>query len=283
MSIDRFDNLARTLAYGSSRRQLLKGFAAGLTASIFTTFGVGRGTAPIVQAAATAEGLTYLPLIRSTNVVHMCPTASTCNEKVYCSETEDCRCIMSAEGELRCGTVPSCDIDRCTTSADCAHLGEGYFCDTPFSGCCNDNEEQRCIAPCESSPTCPAELVCGDECCAEGQTCRDGACVDATAGTWSGIATYEGQSIGIRFILEQSGGILTGRLLMQDPVSQEYLETGIIEGQRFSDNQASWTTEAGSVVDGSFDQESFTGTYTFADFHEEIGITADLTLERTAL
>jgi hypothetical protein len=107
--------------------------------------------------------------------------------------------------------------------------------------------------------------------------------VDATAGTWSGIATYEGQSIGIRFILEQSGGILTGRLLMQDPVSQEYLETGIIEGQRFSDNQASWTTEAGSVVDGSFNQESFTGTYTFADFHEEIGITADLTLERTAL
>ena len=40
---------------------------------------------------------------------------------------------------------------ECKTSADCAHLGAGYFCDTPDSGCCSDHQLQRCIAPCPTS------------------------------------------------------------------------------------------------------------------------------------
>lgn len=78
-----------------------------------------------------------------------CSEASTCSNKHFCG-SGDCRCIRSAEGEVRCGKIPSCDVPRCATSADCTALGEGYFCDTPNSGCCSDGEKPRCIAPCEA-------------------------------------------------------------------------------------------------------------------------------------
>ncbi len=78
-----------------------------------------------------------------------CAEASTCEEKHYCGSL-NCRCIRSAEGAIGCGSVPSCDVPRCTASIDCAPLGEGYFCDTPNSGCCSDGDQPRCIAPCDA-------------------------------------------------------------------------------------------------------------------------------------
>jgi hypothetical protein len=185
---------------------------------------------------------------------------------------------MSAEGVLRCGKVPSCNVKRCTTSADCADLGEGYFCDTPNSGCCADSEQQRCLAPCEAAP-CPPERSCGDLCCPEGQSCINGACTNPGTGTWDGTLTYEQQVIGVRFILEEADDLISGRILLRDPISQEYLETGAINGNR-SGNQGQWQTESGSVVEGTFAQDQFTGSYTFADFNEEIGIEAALVLQR---
>lgn len=279
MSIERFDNIAKALAHGTSRRQLLKGFAAGMSASIFTTLGLGRGTGSIATAAPVAVGENFLPFIRSTNIVNACPAASSCEQKVYCSETQDCRCIMSAEGELRCGTVPSCDIDRCTTSADCAHLGEGYFCDTPNSGCCADGELQRCLAPCDYDIQCSDDRLCGEFCCEAGQICRDGSCIDSIAGTWDGTLTYEQQSIAIRFILERDQDDLSGRLLLQDPVSELYLETGTIVGY-VVENEGYWQTESGSQVAGEFSQESFTGTFTFTGFHDEEALETTISLQR---
>ena len=64
-------------------------------------------------------------------------------------------CIASAEGLLRCGQLPDrCDVPLCQTSADCAHLGDGWFCDTPNSGCCTDPPANlpRCIGPCGAGP-----------------------------------------------------------------------------------------------------------------------------------
>ena len=85
-----------------------------------------------------------------------CEEPSMCGERVYCDGAPGCLCIRSAEGPIRCGRLPTtCHVQLCETSADCAHLGEGYFCDTPNSGCCNDPPKQlpRCIAPCVATTT----------------------------------------------------------------------------------------------------------------------------------
>ena len=105
-----------------------------------------------------------------------CAEASTCGGRQYCSEARDCLCIRSAEGPILCGHIPStCAVQLCQTSADCAGLGEGYFCDTPNSGCCSDGELPRCIAPCERPP-CAQEQICGENCCPAGSGCAGGAC-----------------------------------------------------------------------------------------------------------
>jgi hypothetical protein len=108
-----------------------------------------------------------------------CAGASRCGERHYCNEEQTCICVESVDGDLRCGRLPTtCHAQLCETNADCANLGEGYFCDTPHSGCCTDPpaELSRCIAPCET-PVCPAERDCDDTCCPADQICSAGACV----------------------------------------------------------------------------------------------------------
>jgi hypothetical protein len=81
-----------------------------------------------------------------------CPTPSLCGARQYCSADQRCICILTAEGDHRCGELPSsCNVLHCKTSSDCASLGAGYFCDTPDSGCCSDKQLSRCIAPCRSA------------------------------------------------------------------------------------------------------------------------------------
>jgi cysteine-rich repeat protein len=85
-----------------------------------------------------------------------CEEASMCGDRVYCDGAPGCLCIRSAEGPIRCGQLPTtCHVQLCETSADCAALGEGWFCDTPNSGCCSDppKELPRCIAPCTATTT----------------------------------------------------------------------------------------------------------------------------------
>ncbi len=250
----RFDHLARALARGASRRSILKGFAAGLSASLFSTMGLGRNL-PLGLAAAHAAGdeTVFLPLVVTDNPI-LCPTASTCDKRVQCSFTEDCRCLASAEGEIRCGKVPSCSAQRCTTSADCANLGAEYFCDSPGSGCCDD--EQRCIAPCDAV----APIV---------------------EGTWTGVMRYEGQEAGIRFVLALDGSDLSGRLLLQDPVTKAFLETGQFEAGYLDRGYVSLRTQSGAMIDGNFGSNGFTGTFEFTFVNGEPGITADLSLTRT--
>jgi hypothetical protein len=118
----------------------------------------------------------------------VCTAPSVCPEKLYCNEAEDCICVRTPEGDIRCGRRPGTCGDpppRCQSSADCAHLGSGYFCDTPNTGCCGD-ELQRCIAPCQpTTSSCPAERNCSGICCAPGQQCASGVCQTAcpTCGT----------------------------------------------------------------------------------------------------
>lgn len=105
----------------------------------------------------------------------ICPNRSVCGARQYCNDEQTCLCLETPEGDIRCGQIPSCDAPRCQSSADCAQLGDGFFCDVPDSGCCGA-QVSRCIAPCEAPP-CPVERDCGEVCCPEGQICVDGACV----------------------------------------------------------------------------------------------------------
>jgi hypothetical protein len=173
MNDGQFDNLARGLATGVSRRQVLKGLIGGAVVGLFTVIGYNlKGSSPVTASSAdpTLDYHLFLPIIATA-----CSVASACGSRKYCSTDETCLCVRSAEGDIRCGKIPgSCDVQLCQTSADCANLGEGYFCDTPNSGCCADGEKPRCIAPC--TPPCPAERVCGATCCPAGQECIGGKC-----------------------------------------------------------------------------------------------------------
>lgn len=314
MSVERFDQVARLLAQGVSRRQIIKGFAAGLGASLFSTFGLAATPAyrRMAHAAPNGDG-NFLPYIigngRGSDAPSICSVASTCDNKVYCSEQgTQCRCLQSAEGVIRCGEVPSCSAQRCTSSADCANLGADYFCDSVGSGCCGD-DEQRCIAPCQAEASCPTERICGDECCAPDATCQDGvcvpppdgpcpedrvcgesccppdttcqngACIDVVDGTWTGTLTHEGQSIGVRYVLTRDDYAIEGRFLMEDPVSKEFLETGPVTGEYY-DAFASLYLDSGSVAAGDLKGNTFTGEFTFAQFDGEEPLTATLAMTR---
>lgn len=122
-----FDRLTRKVGGLRSRRSVLRLGGAAVVAAVVAWFVWGRGGGS------------------------KCTTASTCGDRHFCDEDETCICTETTEGDIRCGQLPPyCEVPLCTTSADCAHLGEGWFCDVPDSGCCTDppKELSRCIAPC---------------------------------------------------------------------------------------------------------------------------------------
>ncbi len=171
------DRLARRLADGGvTRRGALKAVAlAALTAGL-RALGV---PAPNVyaddgppEAPAAVDLKIYLPTIQ-----RACTEASRCGSRKYCDERQGCLCVQTAEGDIRCGLLPSCDVKLCTRSSDCADVGPGAFCDTPLSGCCTSppNTLSRCLLPC---PPCPRERQCGNGCCGEGQVCRNNQCAN---------------------------------------------------------------------------------------------------------
>lgn len=217
----------------------------------------------------------------------LCATSSTCQARVFCEASQNCRCLKSAEGEIRCGTPPSCSVKNCTKSSDCADLGEGYFCDSPNSGCCGD-DKQRCIAPCTGT-LCPASRICNGTCCAEGEQCVANVCTAnadggpndlAVTGLWAGSISSTGDiAIGIRFDIQDQNGRLSGRTFVEDPTTHAFLIDADFTGSR-NGNAAIWTTSTALVVKGTFGDAGFTGTLEFpadGDFAMHV---ANLTLER---
>jgi len=178
MNEDFFDHLARSYASGVTRRTFLKLLLGGLGSGVLAALGIKLRQNDYLASGAEeqAGGDIFLPFVRKS-----CEVASRCEERVYCAQDQTCLCLQTPEGDIRCGKIPStCNVQLCQTSADCANLGEGYFCDTPNSGCCYDPpaELPRCIAPCV--PPCPAERDCDGTCCPAGQYCIGGACVACT-------------------------------------------------------------------------------------------------------
>ncbi len=283
MQQDNFDKLARDLAGGISRWRALRTFLATIAGSsvLAGAFGARR------RANAQGTHRIFLPLIENSGV-DICPIASTCDAKHFCSDDDTCRCIKSAEGAIRCGNIPSCDIQHCTSSADCANLGADYFCDTPNSGCCSDGHKQRCIAPCGTPYTCPPQRLCGSTCCPVGTACFNGICVVTGAGTWDGTVSYNGQTSGVRFVIAISSNTMSGNMYLVDPVSKAFIDGGPIDGRLdLTVGDTNWVTLAYQFVEGTFSGNTFSGTITFAGSGEGIDFgfddfTADMTLTRTA-
>jgi hypothetical protein len=299
MRSERFDDVARALARGVTRRQVLKSLSAGAAAGLLSTLGIKPGLA--APSFAEGDSNTYLPLIRTLGdpapspFVGICGAASRGDAIINCSQDpnlEDCRCIETPEGNLRCGTAfGGCGGPFCTTSADCASLGAGYFCDVPGSGRCGD-DKQRCLKLCEDEAPCPPDLLCGAACCEEGSVCQDGTCFDPLEGAWSGALTHEEESVGIRFVLERRGPWFSGLMYLQDPVTMEYLLTGALAAASSwkKDGSASWKisndvedlTDDGrmSSVLGQFVDDTFTGTYTFPPLFPESSLQVNINLKR---
>jgi hypothetical protein len=193
MHQERFDELAKAIATNRlSRRQVLKSMVAGLLfagplgallpspALALATECTAESVASCVESARQAfskcgrrcrrrfSGRAEKKCLRtceaslttSTQNCQCCPTPSRCGSPEFSSWDETCLCIRSAEGHILRGKIPStCDVRTCQTSADCADLGEGYFCDTPNSGCCPDGDQPRCIAPCDQPDTCAYDFM----------------------------------------------------------------------------------------------------------------------------
>jgi len=171
MAPNPFDNLTRQVATSATRRQVLKGVVTFAVGSFLSQFGFKPHSHAYAQSSPSQAGdqALFIPFARK-----VCEEASNSDKIIECGDP--CRCIRSTEGAILCGTPPSCDgTPKCKSSADCAHLGTGYFCDVPFSGGCADNELSRCVPPCGIE--CPAEDRCGSHCCGNGQTCSGDHCV----------------------------------------------------------------------------------------------------------
>jgi hypothetical protein len=184
-----FDGLAKALGRTTSRREALRLLSAAAAGGLLSLIGCapsGSIVDPECEAGTVScqgvccdHGESCFGGACTPVATDICLGASRCGERHYCNDAETCMCIESVEGDMRCGQLPNtCYLPICETSADCAYLGVGYFCDTPDSGCCSDPPAHlsRCIAPC-GAPPCPEAYLCGEACCAEGERCLGGACL----------------------------------------------------------------------------------------------------------
>ncbi len=134
MDGNRFDNLTRTLASGTSRRTTLKGLVAGVAMAL--------GLRHEADAAQAQCG----------NVV-CAADPSVCNE--------GCVCCVFRNGNSRCMSPEQCQrlggkSARCTTSADCP----------PGQMCLQDGSCADVALDCAGSTTCPGtDQYCNNNAC----------------------------------------------------------------------------------------------------------------------
>ena len=260
MDSNHFDTLTRQLASGVSRRQVLTGFLSFAIGSLLANIGFRSTVNAYSGDSPMQEQPLFMPLLQKA-----CEVPTVCGKRQFCNG-DSCLCIESAEGEIRCGQIPTtCDVPLCKTSADCAHLGEGYFCDVPNSGCCTNPPAilARCIAPC--TPPCPTARVCGEACCAEDESCIDSTCIKNNDCDYSSI-TLEGMRAALD---ELEAGATTANLTPQGCIQlHQTLRNGVvvaksltIGGKKASD----WTRSSSQLVgqrdvdlDGFFEWSSVT-------------------------
>jgi hypothetical protein len=97
-------------------------------------------------------------------------------------------------------------------------------------------------------------------------------------GTWTGRLDSPNK-IGVRFVLEQKDGKLTGRTYWEEPNTGEFEPAGEVTGE-IVDGAASWTSETGVKVTGHLEGAGFVGTLTFPADEDEPAHSAGLNLSR---
>jgi len=252
------------------------------TVTLALACGSGRSQSGDGSGGATSQGGA------SGGPVLLCSNPSSCGNRQYCDTAKNCICIQSAEGLVRCGAVPSsCGVQECKTSADCANLGSGYFCDTPNSGCCDQasDQHQRCIAPCEVAAASGGSTSGGsggaNGASGAGTGGASGGASDVSSrGTWTG-STQATNSIpvGIRFVLSEQDGNLTGLTYVEDPETGDFLRDADITGSR-NGSSATWTTSTGLTIRGTFSGASFVGTLEYPSDGDFAPLVSNLTLNR---
>ena len=85
--------------------------------------------------------------------------------------------------------------------------------------------------------------------------------------------------VGVRFVIEERDGQLSGRTYWEDPVTHQFEPEGEIVGTK-TDGLASWTTESSVIVSGKFEKNRFIGTIVFPADGDEASHTTSLTLTR---
>lgn len=131
-----FDQLAKVLATGVSRRDAFKYVGAGVLGSMLVSVGVRE---------AEAKGIKCTPGGSCTGQVQCTPGPP----EIYCG----CTHKIKANGQLAkkgfCWTNQFCaNIITCTTSADCVSLGKNWKC---ADSCCGGG---YCLPKCGSVPPC---------------------------------------------------------------------------------------------------------------------------------
>jgi hypothetical protein len=104
-------------------------------------------------------------------------------------------------------------------------------------------------------------------------------CLSSATGSWSGVMDSP-DKVGVRFVIEERDGVLSGRTFWEDPVTHEFAPEARFTGTRAAAT-ATWKTETNVVVSGHFDGESFLGTIVFPVDGDEPSRTASVTLRRS--
>ena len=97
-------------------------------------------------------------------------------------------------------------------------------------------------------------------------------------GTWTGVMDSP-IKVGVRFVLEESNGKLSGRTYWEDPKTLVFEPEGAISGIHTA-SAASWTTEGDVAVEGKFEGNTFVGTISFPAQDDEPAHSTSLTLSR---
>jgi len=102
------------------------------------------------------------------------------------------------------------------------------------------------------------------------------------SGMWTGTFGAPGTNpAGVRFVLEEAQGVLKGRVLLEDPVSKNYIELGNVTGRRTAGGNAAWELDShGLSVSGTFDQNHFAGKLSFPAVDDDPSYEGDLVLDR---
>jgi hypothetical protein len=82
------------------------------------------------------------------------------------------------------------------------------------------------------------------------------------AGIWSGTLSSGASPVGVRFVIQDQSGQLSGQGFFEDPVTLEFVAdadfTGALDGAN-----ATWKTSTDLAIVGKFDGTTFTGTLEF--------------------